>query len=102
MKTNLNREAYFKQLYEVNQDILAFTHAKDKYEEKLLKAKMEDARPNVIQGFKNYKVRNERAIMYAKEYKKQLNMQYQKYLEDWKKDLMEVNVSDERLTKDER
>lgn len=91
MKTNLNREAYFKQLYEVNQDILAFTRAKDKYEEKLLKAKMEDARPNVIQGFKNYKVRNERAIMYAKEYKKQLNMQYQKYLEDWKKDLMEVN-----------
>ena len=91
MKTNLNRETYFKQLYEVNQDILAFTRAKDKYEEKLLKAKMEDARPNVIQGFKNYKVRNERAIMYAKEYKKQLNMQYQKYLEDWKKDLMEVN-----------
>ena len=91
MKTNLNREAYFKQLYEVNQDILAFTRAKDKYEEKLLKAKMEDARPNVIQGFKNYKVRNERAIMYAKEYKKQLNMQYQKYLEDWKKDLMKVN-----------
>lgn len=90
MKTNLNREAYFKQLYEVNQDILAFTRAKDKYEEKLLKAKMEDARPNVIQGFKNYKVRNERAIMYAKEYKKQLNLQYQKYLEDWKKDLMEV------------
>ena len=32
MKTNLNREAYFKQLYEVNQDILAFTRAKDKYE----------------------------------------------------------------------
>lgn len=94
MKTNLNREAYFKQLYEVNQDILAFTRAKDKYEEKLLKAKMEDARPNVIQGFKNYKVRNERAIMYAKEYKKQLNMQYQKYLEDWKKDLMEVNNED--------
>lgn len=90
MKTNLNREAYFKQLYEVNQDILAFTRAKDKYEEKLLKAKMEDTRPNVIQGFKNYKVRNERAIMYAKEYKKQLNMQYQKYLEDWKKDLMGV------------
>lgn len=90
MKTNLNREAYFKQLYEVNQDILAFTRAKDKYEEKLLKAKIEDTRPNVIQGFKNYKVRNERAIMYAKEYKKQLNMQYQKYLEDWKKDLMEV------------
>lgn len=91
MKTNLNREAYFKQLYEVNQDILAFTRAKDKYEEKLLKAKMEDAKPNVIQGFKNYKVRNERAIMYAKEYKKQLNIQYQKYLEDWKKDLMELN-----------
>lgn len=91
MKTNLNREAYFKQLYEVNQDILAFIRAKDKYEEKLLKAKMEETRPNVIQGFKNYKVRNERAIMYAKEYKKQLNMQYQKYLEDWKKDLMEVN-----------
>ena len=90
MKTNLNREAYFKQLYEVNQDILAFTRAKAKYEEKLLKAKMEEGRPNVIQGFKNYKVRNERAIMYAKEYKKQLNMQYQKYLEDWKKDLMEV------------
>lgn len=94
MKTNLNREAYFKQLYEVNQDILAFTRAKDKYEEKLLKAKMEDARPNVIQGFKNYKVRNERAIMYAKEYKKQLNLQYQKYLEDWKKDLMEINNED--------
>lgn len=94
MKTNLNREAYFKQLYEVNQDILAFIRAKDKYEEKLLKAKMEEARPNVIQGFKNYKVRNERAIMYAKEYKKQLNMQYQKYLEDWKKDLMEVNNED--------
>lgn len=91
MKTNLNREAYFKQLYEVNQDILAFTRAKSKYEEKLLKAKAEDARPNVIQGFKNYKVRNERAIMYAKEYKKQLNLQYQKYLEDWKKDLMEIN-----------
>lgn len=91
MKTNLNREAYFKQLYEVNQDILAFTRAKDKYEEKLLKAKMEDARPNVIQGFKTYKVRNERAIMYAKEYKKQLNLQYQKYLEDWKKDLIGVN-----------
>lgn len=90
MKNNLNREAYFKQLYEVNQDILAFTRAKDKYEEKLLKAKMEDAKPNVIQGFKNYKVRNERATMYAKEYKRQLNMQYQKYLEDWKKDLMEV------------
>lgn len=94
MKTNLNREAYFKQLYEVNQDILAFTRAKDKYEEKLLKAKMEDARPNVIQGFKAYKVRNERAIMYAKEYKKQLNLQYQKYLEDWKKDLMEINNED--------
>lgn len=94
MKTNLNREAYFKQLYEVNQDILAFTRAKDKYEEKLLKAKAEDARPNVIQGFKNYKVRNERAIMYAKEYKKQLNIQYQKYLEDWKKDLMGVNNED--------
>lgn len=96
MKTNLNREAYFKQLYEVNQDILAFTRAKDKYEEKLLKAKAEDARPNVIQGFKNYKVRNERAIMYAKEYKKQLNLQYQKYLEDWKKDL--IGVSDESNT----
>jgi hypothetical protein len=94
MKTNLNREAYFKQLYEVNQDILAFTRAKDKYEEKLLKAKMEDARPNVIQGFKNYKVRNERAIMYAKEYKKQLNLQYQKYIEDWKKDLMEITNED--------
>ena len=94
MKTNLNREAYFKQLYEVNQDILAFTRAKDKYEEKLLKAKAEDARPNVIQGFKNYKVRNERAIMYAKEYKKQLNIQYQKYLEDWKKDLIGVNNED--------
>lgn len=94
MKTNLNREAYFKQLYEVNQDILAFTRAKSKYEEKLLKAKAEDARPNVIQGFKNYKVRNERAIMYAKEYKKQLNIQYQKYLEDWKKDLMEINNED--------
>jgi hypothetical protein len=90
MKTNLNREAYFKQLYEVNQDILAFTRAKDKYEEKLLKAKMEEGRPNVIQGFKNYKVRNERAIMYAKEYKKQLNLQYQKYIEDWKKELMEI------------
>lgn len=94
MKTNLNREAYFKQLYEVNQDILAFTRAKDKYEEKLLKAKAEDARPNVIQGFKAYKVRNERAIMYAKEYKKQLNIQYQKYLEDWKKDLIGVNSDD--------
>ena len=90
MKTNLNREAYFRQLYEVDQDILAFTYAKDKYEEKLLKAKMQNAKPNVIQGFKNYKVRNERAIMYAKEYKKQLNLQYQKYIEDWKKDLMEI------------
>ena len=90
MKTNLNREAYFRQLYEVDQDILAFTYAKDKYEEKLLKAKMQNAKPNVIQGFKNYKVRNERAIMYAKEYKKQLNLRYQKYIEDWKKDLMEI------------
>ena len=33
MKTNLNREAYFRQLYEVDQDILAFTYAIDKYEE---------------------------------------------------------------------
>ena len=94
MKTNLNREAYFRQLYEVDQDILAFTYAKDKYEEKLLKAKMQNAKPNVIQGFKNYKVRNERAIMYAKEYKKQLNLQYQKYIEDWKKDLMEITNED--------
>ena len=90
MKTNLNKEAYLRQLYEVDQDILAFTYAKGKYEEKLLKAKMENARPNIIQGFKTYKVRNERAIMYAKEYKKQLNLQYQKYIEDWKKDLMEI------------
>ena len=55
---------------------------------------MENVRPNVIQGFKAYKVRNERAIMYAKEYKKQLNLQYQKYLEDWKKDLIGVNNED--------
>lgn len=91
MKTNLNKEAYLKQLYEVDQDILAFTYAKGKYEEKLFKAKMDNAKSNVIQGFKTYKVRNERAIMYAKEYKKQLNLQYQKYLEDWKKDLIGVN-----------
>ena len=91
MKTTLNKEAYLKQLYEVDQDILAFTYAKGKYEEKLLKAKMENAKPDVIQGFKTYKVRNERAIMYAKEYKKQLNQQYQKYLEDWKKELMGIN-----------
>lgn len=90
MKTNLNKDAYAKQLYEVDQDIIAFTFAKSKYEEKLLKAKMENAKPSIIQGFKNYKVRNERAIMYAKEYKKQLNQQYQKYIEDWKKELMEI------------
>lgn len=94
MKTNLNKDAYAKQLYEVDQDIIAFTFAKSKYEEKLLKAKMENAKPCIIQGFKNYKVRNERAIMYAKEYKKQLNLQYQKYIEDWKKELMEITNED--------
>ena len=94
MKTNLSKDAYSKQLYEVDQDIIAFTFAKSKYEEKLLKAKMENAKPSIIQGFKNYKVRNERAIMYAKEYKKQLNLQYQKYIEDWKKDLMGINDED--------
>lgn len=94
MKTNLNKESYFKQLYEVDQDIIAFTYAKGKYEEKLLKAKAENAKPEIIHGFKTYKARNERAIMYAREYKKQLNTQYQKYLQDWQKELMGINNDD--------
>lgn len=91
MKTNLNKDTYFKQLYEVDQDILAFTYARGKYEEKLLKARAANAKSDIIHGFKTYKARSERAIMYAREYKKQLNTKYQKYLEDWKKELIGIN-----------
>lgn len=94
MKTTLNKEAFLKQLHDVDQDILAFIYAKNKYEEKLLKAKIKDINPNAIQGFKTYKMRSERAIMYAREYRKQLNMQYKQYLEDWKKELVDLNDED--------